>query len=140
MPPVKLPAFVTPALLSSIRGHPQLPHHSWYFIAGVTLSVLNRPDEIANVFRHALETGPGRIDGKPEHDEQLQMARKMREALVKAAPIGGLPKVWFHCEDVLRFRSTSHWHSTQLDVELILHPPGDQCSLCTQRRYTTCFA
>ncbi|MCJ1316520.1 hypothetical protein MMC15_001841 [Xylographa vitiligo] len=92
MPPVKLPAFVTPALLSSIRGHPQLPHHSWYFIAGVTLSVLNRPDEIANVFRHALETGPGRIDGKPEHDEQLQMARKMREALVKAAPIGGLPK------------------------------------------------
>ena len=109
MPPVKLPAFVTPALLSSIRGHPQLPLHSWYFITGVTLSVLNRPEEIANVFQHALETGPGRTDAKPEHGEQLQMARKMREALVKAAPIGGLPKVWFHCEDVPRFRSTSHW-------------------------------
>ncbi|MCJ1392857.1 hypothetical protein MMC18_005729 [Xylographa bjoerkii] len=92
MAPVSLPALVTPALLSSIRGHPQLPQHSWYFIAGVTLSVLNRPDEIANVFKHALETGPGRTDAKPEYDEQLQMARKMREALVKAAPIGGLPK------------------------------------------------
>ncbi|MCJ1477498.1 hypothetical protein MMC13_006170 [Lambiella insularis] len=92
MPPVSVPGFVTPALLSSIRGHPQLPHHSWYFITGVTLSVLNRPDEIANVFQHALETGPGRSETEPEHDEQLQMARKMREALVKAAPIGGLPK------------------------------------------------
>ena len=94
MPPVKLPSFLTPALLSSIRGQPQLPYHSWYFIAGVTLSVLNRPDEIARVFSHALETGPGHTNRKPEHDEQLQMARKMREALVKAAPIGGLPKVW----------------------------------------------
>lgn len=93
MPPVKLPAFVTPAFLSSIRGHPQLPHHSWYFIAGVTLSVLNRSDEIAQVFQHALETGPGRNHTEPEYDEQLQMARKMREALVKVAPIGGLPKV-----------------------------------------------
>jgi hypothetical protein len=93
MPPVSLPAIITPALLSSIRGHPQLPHHSWYFITGVTLSILNRPDEIANVFRHAMETGPGGVSKKPEHDEQLRIARKMREALVKAAAIGGLPKV-----------------------------------------------
>ena len=92
MPPVNLPAIVTPALLSSIRSHPQLPHHSWYFIAGVTLSVLNRPDEIANVFTCALKTGPGKSSIKPEHDEQLRIARRMREALVKAAPIGGLPK------------------------------------------------
>ena len=93
MPPVKLPAILTPALLSSIRGHPQLPHHSWYFIAAVTLSALNRPDEIANVFKCAMETGAGKVSTKPEHDEQLRIARKLREALVKAAPIGGLPKV-----------------------------------------------
>ncbi len=93
MSPVSLPAVVTPALLSSIRGHPQLPLHSWYFIAGVTLSVLNRPDEIPKVFQYALEKGVGHIDTKPQHEEQLQIARKMREALVKAAPIGGLPKV-----------------------------------------------
>ena len=96
MPPVNLlPAIVTPALLSSIRGQPHLPHHSWYFIAGVTLSVLNRPDEIANVFQCALETGAGKAVARPEQEEQLQIARKMREALVKAAPIGGLPKVWW---------------------------------------------
>ncbi len=92
MSPVSLPAIATPALLSSIRGHPQLPLHAWYFITGVTLSVLNRPDEIPKVFQYALEKGPGRFDSKPQHDEQLEIARKMREALVKAAPIGGLPK------------------------------------------------
>ncbi|KAI9873920.1 MAG: bifunctional AP-4-A phosphorylase/ADP sulfurylase, partial [Pleopsidium flavum] len=92
MSPVSLPAIVTPALLSSIRGHPQLPLHSWYFIAGVTLSVLNRPDEIPKVFQYAVERGMGNTDTKPQHEEQLEIARKMREALVKAAPIGGLPK------------------------------------------------
>lgn len=88
-----LPSVVTPALLKSIRGQPQLPAHSWYFIAGVTLSVLNRPDEIAKIFKHAIEEGPGSLQKKPEPEEQLKIARRMREALVKAAPIGGLPRV-----------------------------------------------
>ena len=88
-----LPAVVTPALLSSIRSHPDLPLHTWYFIAGVTLSMLNRPDEIQKVFKCALEEGLGRVARRPQYDEQLNIARKMREALVKAAPIGGLPKV-----------------------------------------------
>ena len=140
MPPVKLPAFVTPALLSSIRGHPQLPHHSWYFIAGVTLSVLNRPDEIANVFKHALETGSGRTDTKPEYDEQLQMARKLREALVKAAPIGGLPKVLLHCEAL--FNAPRAWRGSQCrwTRRLTLLPPGYQCSLRTQSGHPARFA
>ena len=92
MSPISLPAIATPALLSSIRAHPQLPLQTWYFITGVTLSVLNRPDEIPKVFQYALEKGAGRTDTKPEHEERLEIARKMREALVKAAPIGGLPK------------------------------------------------
>ena len=92
MPP-HLPSLLTPALLAAIRGQPHLPSHAWYFVAGVTLSVLNRPDDIADVFKHALEKGPTRLDTKPGRDEQLVMARKMREALVKAAAIGGLPKV-----------------------------------------------
>ena len=102
MPPAVLPSLVTPALLSSIRGQPQLPKHSWYFIAGVTLSILNRPDEIAKIFKIAIEKGPGSSDTQPEHEEQLKIARRMREALVKAAPIGGLPKVgllWTVCPD-----------------------------------------
>lgn len=88
-----LPRIVSPALLSFIRGHPHLPTNSWYFIAGVTLSVLNRPDEISTVFKYALEKGGDRTEVSPGQDERLQIARKMREALVKAAPIGGLPKV-----------------------------------------------
>jgi len=87
------PALLTPALLSSLRSHPQLPHHTWYFIAGATLSALNRPDEIPKVFQYVLEKGvAGTEEAKPDQDEQLKIARKMREALVKGAPIVGLPK------------------------------------------------
>jgi len=93
MAPSSLPQILSPALLSFLRGHPSLPAHSWYFIAGVTLSVINRPDEIPIVFQHALEKGGGKEDTKPEHVEQLMIARKMREGLVKSAAIGGLPKV-----------------------------------------------
>ena len=99
MPPTIV---VTPSLLARIRTHPELPNHAWYFIAGVTLSVLNRPDEIATVFRYALEKGPERAERKPGQAEQLQMARRMREALVKAAPIGGLPKVWLRFSPLSR--------------------------------------
>jgi hypothetical protein len=91
-----LPEIATPVLLSSVRNHSHLPPHSWYFIAAVALSILNRPDEIPKVFRYALEKGAGPgLDATttPDHAEQLQIARKMREALVKAIPIGGVPKV-----------------------------------------------
>lgn len=94
MPPLNhLPAIITPSLLASIRGHPQLPKHSWYFIAGVTLSVINRPDEIPKVFKFAIEHGVGPTENiKPAHPEQLQIARKLREGLIKSAAIVGLPK------------------------------------------------
>ena len=93
MPPVSI---ITPALLFSIRRQPHLPRHAWYFLTSVTLSVLNLPHEIPTVFKYAMEKGAGSCDVEPGHDEQLEIARKMREALVKAAPIGGLPKVLFH--------------------------------------------
>ncbi|KAL8999698.1 MAG: hypothetical protein Q9169_001515 [Polycauliona sp. 2 TL-2023] len=73
-------------LLASIRLTPHLPPHSWYIISSVTLSVLNRPDEIPHVFQHALEKDAGSTH------TQLDIARRMREALVKSAAIGGLPK------------------------------------------------
>ncbi|KAI9833508.1 MAG: hypothetical protein M1819_003667 [Sarea resinae] len=92
-PPAALPAVITPALLSCIRAHPQLPKHSWYFITGVTLSVINRPDEIPKVFKDVMDHGIGASDSKPEHEEQLRIARRLREALLKSAPIAGLPRV-----------------------------------------------
>lgn len=90
---MSLPAIVTPALLSSIRSHPNLPGHTWYFIAATTLSQLNRPDEIPKIYQHALHHGPSAADCVPSHDEKLAISRRMREALIKVAPVGGVPKV-----------------------------------------------
>ena len=91
-----LPAIITLKLLSTMRAHPQLPPHTWYFVAGATLSTLNRPDQLSAVFKNAIGG-----DGTPElpEDEQLKVARRMREALVKGAAIVGLPKV---CESPQR--------------------------------------
>ncbi len=88
-----LPAIITPTLLSSIRSHPSLPGHTWYFIAAITLSQLNRPDEIPKVYQHALHHGPSAADSLPSQDEKLAISRRMREALIKIAPVGGVPKV-----------------------------------------------
>jgi hypothetical protein len=88
-----VPTIITPALLSSVRSYPHLPSNAWYFITGVTLSMLNRPDEIPKVFQHALDKAPPPSSKTSKHDEQLRIARRLREALVKAAAIGGLPKV-----------------------------------------------
>ncbi|KAL2195059.1 AhpD-like protein [Corynascus similis CBS 632.67] len=63
-----LPVILTPAFLSSIRNHPNLPRHTWYLIAATTLSQLNH------------------------HDEKLRISRRMREALIKAAAVGGVPR------------------------------------------------
>ena len=87
------PILMTDALLSSIRTHPHLPRHSWYFIAGTALSALNRPEEVPLVFQHAVDRGVGEASRSMEVEDQLRMARKMREALIKAAAVYGLPKV-----------------------------------------------
>jgi hypothetical protein len=93
--PPKLPSIITPKLLSSIRAHPNLPRHSWYFITSVTLSCLNRPDEIGQVWEWAVENGGDKNGGvKMGEDEQLRTVRRIREGLVKSAAVVGLPKVY----------------------------------------------
>ncbi|KAK4104799.1 hypothetical protein N658DRAFT_418033 [Parathielavia hyrcaniae] len=85
-----LPAIVTSADLSSIRSRPQLPANTWYLIASVTLSQLNRLDEVSKVYQHALRHGP---DGTvPSQDEKLRVSRRIREALIKAVAISGVPR------------------------------------------------
>lgn len=94
MAPLNLPSIATPGLLSFLRNHPRLPKHSWYFTAAVTLSVINRPDEIPNVFKYVLDHGEGPTESaKPSRDEALRIARRVRESLIKSAAIAGLPKV-----------------------------------------------
>lgn len=84
---------MTPAFISVIRRQPNLPRNVWPLIAATTLSALNRPDEIAKVYTHAIEHGQGAMDGNPGEEEQLAISRRMREALVKSGAVGGLPKV-----------------------------------------------
>ncbi|KAL8813594.1 MAG: hypothetical protein Q9223_000237 [Gallowayella weberi] len=84
------------SLLSSIRLTPHLPPQSWYLVAGVTLSTLNKPDEIPHVFQYAIEADGGSAA------TELNIARRMREALVKASAIGGLPKAVSPTADILQ--------------------------------------
>lgn len=93
---MSLRTIATPSLLASIRARPSLPPNVWYFVAGVTFSILNRPDEIPRVFHFAIDkdTNCNSSDSGNEekHEQRLLVARRLREALIKTAPIGGLPK------------------------------------------------
>jgi hypothetical protein len=72
-------------LLTQFSSAGDLPADTWYFIAAVALSALNRPEEIADVLHFAIT--------KKKHEEQFAIARRIREALIKSAPVVGLPKV-----------------------------------------------
>lgn len=108
MPPISLPVpLATHNLLSYFHHHPALPKHTFYFIASVAFSILNRPEEIPRVWDYALKELA--IRGSAEEDyvrkelaggcalgdgeSALTIHRKIREALLKSAAIGGLPKV-----------------------------------------------
>ncbi|KAI5837643.1 AhpD-like protein [Morchella snyderi] len=48
-------AALTNKLLQSLHHNPALPAHTFYFLASVAFSALNRPDEIPRVWNYALE-------------------------------------------------------------------------------------
>ena len=74
------------AVVAQIHQHPSLPKDSWYLITAAVLCALNRPQEVASVFKYAL-------DEDAEFNQRLLTARRYREVLLKVAPICGLPKV-----------------------------------------------
>ncbi|KAF5590491.1 uncharacterized protein FSUBG_10814 [Fusarium subglutinans] len=89
-----LKPILTPTLLAAIRKQPNLPRNTWYFITATTLSALNRPDELSEVFKNAIGEGSDTIvNGIPSRDDQLRISRRLREALLKASAVGGMPKV-----------------------------------------------
>lgn len=80
---------------------------------GVTLSALNRPDELSAVLTYALGNGadvspppPRASPEKLSTEEQLYIVRRMREGLLKSAAIVGVPKVWERSRVSLRSRSS----------------------------------
>ncbi|KAH8661294.1 AhpD-like protein [Ilyonectria robusta] len=83
---------LTPALLAAIRKQPDLPRNTWYFITATTLSILNRPDELPKVYTHAIEEGLDGAASPARRENQLNVSRRIREALVKASAVGGMPK------------------------------------------------
>jgi hypothetical protein len=93
MLPSALPPIFTSDLMSFIREHPDLAPDTWYIIAATTLTILNRPDEIPCIYEHAISFNPRRTTLRSERDEQLTTLRRMREALIKASAVGGVPRV-----------------------------------------------
>lgn len=95
MPPT-LPAILSPSLLHSLRNNSRIPPGVWYYATAVTLSALNRPDEIPRVFESAIaDDSIDQVAGSRSPDSsspQLSVARRLRESLVKSAAIVGLPK------------------------------------------------
>jgi len=60
----------------------------WYMVLIVTLSSMNFPDEVPNVFQHFLSHYLPLL----QPDERLLGARKIREALTKSVGIVGAAK------------------------------------------------
>ncbi|KPM43538.1 hypothetical protein AK830_g3006 [Neonectria ditissima] len=83
---------LTPGLLAAIRKQPNLPRNSWYFITATTLSILNRPDELPKVYTHAIDEDIDTTGGTAKQENHLRVSRRMREALIKASAVGGMPK------------------------------------------------
>ncbi|KAH8587158.1 hypothetical protein B0O99DRAFT_642543 [Bisporella sp. PMI_857] len=75
---------ITPAFLTCIKNYPELPGDSWYFITAAALCALNRPETVADLLQHVLSG---------DTKEDLRVIRRLREALIKVAPVTGLPKV-----------------------------------------------
>ncbi|ROW08998.1 hypothetical protein VMCG_02853 [Cytospora schulzeri] len=93
------PTVVTPALLDTLRGQEDLPDDVWYIVVATALAILNRPEEIQTVYKHAIaRRDHGERDGQGDggvslaDHEQLRITRRLREALLKTSAIGGLPK------------------------------------------------
>ncbi|CAN8095581.1 unnamed protein product [Discula destructiva] len=87
---------ITPDLLDTLRSQPDLPEDIWYLMVATCLAILNRPEEIQTVYKHAVGPGHGPAGSQngatlPDQ-EQLRIARRLREALLKTSAIGGMPK------------------------------------------------
>lgn len=93
MEPSNFPPILTSDLMNLIREHPTLAPNTWYIIAATTLTILNRPDEVARIYEHAITFGSRSTVSGTEYEEQLTILRRMREALIKTSAVVGVPKV-----------------------------------------------
>ena len=87
----------TSAFVGSLRAIPHLPANSWYYLASVAFAVLNRPAEIPLIYTLASSpsslppSSPPPSSPPPPPPGDDDVLNRTREALLKAAAIGGLP-------------------------------------------------
>ena len=92
----------TPEFLSSLKATypPETPNspHLWAIVAAVGFGASNVPEAVPAVFTYALQdlirsqhaTG---ISGDVAQEEQLLLARKIREAVLQSGLLSGMPRV-----------------------------------------------
>lgn len=78
---------LTPDRLAKLASTPLL-NKTWYFVAAATFSVCNQPDEIPRIFEYMMQ----QPHIKNNQKAQYEMVQQIREALLKGAALGGLPK------------------------------------------------
>lgn len=79
-------SLLTPTGIKTLSSLPLLKSN-WYYLAAATFSVCNAPNEVPVIFEHVMNSIPAN-DTKARFDS----AQKIREALLKSAALGGLPK------------------------------------------------
>lgn len=93
MTTMALPNPSATAFLDALRSQPDLPDDVWYLITATALCILNRPEHIPAIYTHAIAThASSSSSSSPAEQEQLRIARRLREALLKTSAIGGMPK------------------------------------------------
>ncbi|ODQ66108.1 hypothetical protein NADFUDRAFT_51376 [Nadsonia fulvescens var. elongata DSM 6958] len=90
----------TQRLVHLSTAYPMITN-SWYFIAAATLSVCNSPQSVPQILNYIIPenvspttslTHSAISQSSSEHQDQFRKVQKMREALLKSAALGGLPK------------------------------------------------
>lgn len=70
----------------------------WYLVAAVTFSASNNPKDVVSVFKYALadlkSVQKSNDDGSIK--EQLQLARRIREAILQSGLLSGMPRVIYN--------------------------------------------
>ena len=93
----------TPEFLSSLKATyppetPGSPPHLWAIVAAVAFGASNVPEAVPAVFTYALQDlirsqHASGISKDVAHEEQLLLARKIREAILQSGLLSGMPRV-----------------------------------------------
>ena len=107
------PTLADPAFLASLKSlcppslstsDPESPNavstHLWAIVAAVALSAANTPEAVPAVFAYELAalSATQKAAGTPEEEagaEQMVFARKIREGVLQAGLLSGMPRVCY---------------------------------------------